>query len=127
MAGERITGEPDDRQEQDRADPFADFKRLDARVRKFVDDAVELRLRKRAARHVAATAALVAISLAGLVVAFIYFTSGQPISDRAAATAKLGLVTAILCGFIAKVSYGRAVGAWRDYRRAQNGRKPAPP
>jgi hypothetical protein len=127
MAGERITGEPDDRDEQGCLDPFADFKRLDARVRRFVDHAAELRLRKRAIRRVTITAVLIAVSLAGLAcAAFVYFTSGQPIGKSEAARVQLGLVTAIVCGFIAAVSYGKTAGAWRDYRRAQSGRKPPP-
>ena len=127
MAGERTTGEPDDRQEQDRADSFADFKRLDARVRSFVDDAMELRLRTRAVRRVAFTAAFAAVSLAGLACGlFVYSTSGQTISGREVAMGQLGLATAMLCGYIAAVSYAKAAGAWRDYRRAQSGRKPPP-
>jgi len=123
MDADRLTDEPGDRQEQGREEPFADLKRLDARVKRIVADGTTIRLRNRLIQEAAKTTALGAAALGGTIVFMsAYATRGPSISRFEAAMAMSCCSAALLCGYLAALSFSKTARFWRAYRQARQSR-----
>jgi hypothetical protein len=124
MGKDRITDEPDERQEQKQEEPFADLKRLDARVQRFVDDAKELNLRERLIREGAKSTAFVATAFGAL--AFTVFSlmeSATPMSRKDSEMIQFACLATVILGFIAAICCAKTARIWRAYRSVKSNKQ----